>query len=118
MLAQVLARFDSERQALALMNHPNIARVYDAGATPEGRPYFAMEYVPGIPITDYCDQHRLSIKARLVLFVDVCEGVQHAHQKGIIHRDIKPSNVLGAHAAEWRQRVANPSNMTMCERMR
>ncbi len=90
----VLARFDSERQALALMNHPNIARVYDAGSTAEGRPYFAMEYVPGIPITEYCDKHRLSIRDRLTLFVDVCEGVQHAHQKGIIHRDIKPSNVL------------------------
>ena len=91
---EVIARFESERQALALMNHPNIARVYDAGATPEGRPYFAMEYVQGIPITDYCDRHRLTIPERLALFVDVCEGVQHAHQKGIIHRDIKPSNVL------------------------
>jgi eukaryotic-like serine/threonine-protein kinase len=91
---EVLARFNSERQALALMNHPNIARVFDAGATPEGRPYFAMEYVPGIPITEYCDQHRVSIRERLALMVDVCEGVQHAHQKGIIHRDIKPSNVL------------------------
>ena len=91
---EVLARFDSERKALALMNHPNIARVYDAGATAEGRPYFAMEYVPGIPITEYCDKHRLSIRDRLTLFVDVCEGVQHAHQKGIIHRDIKPSNIL------------------------
>jgi len=91
---EVLARFDSERQALALMNHPNIARVYDAGATPEGRPYFAMEYVQGIPITEYCDRHRLGIRDRLRLFVSVCEGVQHAHQKGIIHRDIKPSNIL------------------------
>ncbi len=91
---EVLARFDSERQALALMNHPNIARVYDAGATAEGRPYFAMEYVQGIPITEYCDKHRLAIRDRLTLFVDVCEGVQHAHQKGIIHRDIKPSNIL------------------------
>ncbi len=91
---EVLARFDSERQALALMNHPNIARVYDAGATAEGRPYFAMEYVQGIPITEYCDKHRLAIRDRLKLFVDVCEGVQHAHQKGIIHRDIKPSNIL------------------------
>jgi eukaryotic-like serine/threonine-protein kinase len=91
---EVLARFDSERQALALMNHPNIARVYDAGATTEGRPYFAMEYVQGIPITEYCDTHRLAIRERLTLFVDVCEGVQHAHQKGIIHRDIKPSNIL------------------------
>ena len=91
---EVLARFDSERQALALMNHPNIARVYDAGATAEGRPYFAMEYVHGIPITEYCDKHRLPIRDRLALFMDVCEGVQHAHQKGIIHRDIKPSNIL------------------------
>jgi eukaryotic-like serine/threonine-protein kinase len=91
---EVIARFSAERQALALMNHPNIADVYDAGSTAEGRPYFAMEYVPGIPITDYCDKHRLSIRERLELFVDVCAGVQHAHQKGIIHRDIKPSNVL------------------------
>jgi serine/threonine protein kinase/tetratricopeptide (TPR) repeat protein len=91
---EVLARFNSERQALALMNHPNIARVYDAGATAEGRPYFAMEYVQGIPITEYCDKHRLAIRDRLALFMDVCEGVQHAHQKGIIHRDIKPSNIL------------------------
>jgi serine/threonine protein kinase/tetratricopeptide (TPR) repeat protein len=91
---EVLARFNSERQALALMNHPNIARVYDAGATAEGRPYFAMEYVQGIPITEYCDKQRLAIRDRLALFMDVCEGVQHAHQKGIIHRDIKPSNIL------------------------
>lgn len=91
---EVIARFEAERQALALMNHPNIASVFDAGATPEGRPYFAMEYVHGIPITDYCDKQRLGIRERLALFVDVCAGVQHAHQKGIIHRDIKPSNVL------------------------
>ena len=91
---EVIARFEAERQALALMNHPNIAGVFDAGATPEGRPYFAMEYVHGIPITEYCDKQRLSIRERLTLFVDVCAGVQHAHQKGIIHRDIKPSNVL------------------------
>ena len=91
---EVIARFEAERQALALMNHPNIAGVYDAGATPEGRPYFAMEYVHGIPITEYCDKQRLSIRERLELFMDVCAGVQHAHQKGIIHRDIKPSNVL------------------------
>jgi serine/threonine protein kinase len=90
----VVARFDSERQALALMEHPNIAKVFEAGATPEGRPYFVMEYVPGLPITDYCDRHRLTIHERLGLFTQVCEGVQHAHQKAIIHRDLKPSNVL------------------------
>jgi serine/threonine protein kinase/tetratricopeptide (TPR) repeat protein len=90
----VVARFDSERRALAMMNHPAIARVFDAGATDLGRPYFTMEYVPGVPITRSCDDHRLDTRARLDLFVQVCEGVQHAHQKGIIHRDIKPSNVL------------------------
>jgi len=90
----VVARFESERQALALMDHPNIARVYDAGSTAEGRPYFVMEYVPGLPITEYCDKHRLTIKERLELFMQVCDGVQHAHQKAIIHRDLKPSNVL------------------------
>jgi serine/threonine protein kinase/tetratricopeptide (TPR) repeat protein len=92
----VIGRFESERQALALMSHPNIASVYDAGAAGSGRPYFAMEYVQGIPITEYCDKHRLMIRERLVLFIQVCEGIQHAHQKGIIHRDIKPSNVLVA----------------------
>ena len=91
---EVIARFEAERQALALMNHPNIARVLRRGGDAEGRPYFVMEYVHGIPITEYCDQQRLSIRERLTLFVQVCEGVQHAHQKGIIHRDIKPSNVL------------------------
>lgn len=90
----VIARFESERQALALMDHPSIARVFDAGSTPEGRPYFVMEYVPGTPITSYCDKHRLSVKERLELFIEVCDGVQHAHQKAIIHRDLKPSNVL------------------------
>jgi serine/threonine protein kinase len=90
----VVARFDSERQALALMEHPNIAKVFDAGATSTGRPYFVMEYVPGIPITAYCDKHCLAIRERLGLFMQVCEGVQHAHQKAIIHRDLKPSNVL------------------------
>lgn len=90
----VIARFESERQALALMDHPAIAHVFDAGSTVEGRPYFVMEYVPGLPITEYCDKHRLSISERLALFVQVCEGVQHAHQKAIIHRDLKPSNVL------------------------
>ena len=91
---QVVARFESERQALAMMNHPNIARVFDAGSTPQGRPYFAMEYVRGVPITEYCDTHRLDIQDRLELLIQVCEGIQHAHRKGIIHRDIKPSNVL------------------------
>lgn len=90
----VVARFESERQALALMDHPNIAQVYDAGATAEGRPYFVMEYVPGVPITDYCDKRCLTIRERLKLFIQACEGVQHAHQKAIIHRDLKPSNVL------------------------
>jgi len=90
----VVARFEAERQALAMMDHPNIARVYDGGATDQGRPYFAMELIKGVPITDYCDRHKLSTRKRLELFALVCEGVQHAHQKGIIHRDIKPSNVL------------------------
>jgi len=91
---QVVARFESERQALALMDHPNIARVFDAGATEQGRPFFAMEFVQGQPISEYCDKRRLSIRDRLELFIHVCEGVHHAHQKGIIHRDIKPTNVL------------------------
>jgi WD40 repeat protein/serine/threonine protein kinase len=92
--AEVVARFEAERQALALMDHPNIAAVLDAGATPDGRPYFVMEYAPGAPITDYCDRHALGTRARLELFMTVCAAVQHAHQKGIIHRDLKPSNVL------------------------
>jgi non-specific serine/threonine protein kinase/serine/threonine-protein kinase len=92
--AQVVSRFEAERQALALMDHPAIATVYDGGSTPEGRPYFAMEYVKGESITTYCDRQRLTTEARLGLFIQVCEGVQHAHQKGIIHRDLKPSNVL------------------------
>ena len=90
----VIARFGAERQALALMDHPNIAKVLDAGATDTGRPYFVMELVRGIPITDYCDQNNLSTQARLDLFMQVCRAIQHAHQKGIIHRDIKPSNIL------------------------
>jgi serine/threonine protein kinase/tetratricopeptide (TPR) repeat protein len=94
----VIARFEAERQALALMDHPNIARVYDAGQTDDGRPYFAMELVKGIPVTDFCDQKKLDIRARLALFAQVCHAVQHAHQKGLIHRDIKPSNVLVAEA--------------------
>ncbi|MCH9016302.1 MAG: serine/threonine protein kinase, partial [Chloroflexi bacterium] len=91
---QVIARFETERQALALMNHPNVAKVLDAGATEKGRPYFVMEYVKGESITAYCDRHRLTTKERLGLFMQVCQAVQHTHQKGIIHRDIKPSNVL------------------------
>jgi non-specific serine/threonine protein kinase/serine/threonine-protein kinase len=91
---QVVARFEAERQALAMMDHPAVAKVFEAGSTPRGRPYFAMEYVPGIPITEHCDRHKLSTRERLRLFVAACEGVQHAHQKAIIHRDLKPSNVL------------------------
>ncbi len=90
----VLARFDAERQALALMDHPNIARIYDGGLTPAGQPFFVMELVRGVPLTEYCDRQRLSVKERLELFVAVCQAVQHAHQKGIIHRDLKPGNVL------------------------
>jgi serine/threonine protein kinase/tetratricopeptide (TPR) repeat protein len=91
---QVVARFEAERQALAVMDHPTIAKVFDGGTTPEGRPYFAMEYVRGEAITSYCDRQRLPIRERLELFIQLCDGVQHAHQKGIIHRDLKPSNVL------------------------
>ncbi|MCH7475701.1 MAG: serine/threonine protein kinase [Gemmatimonadetes bacterium] len=91
---QILARFEAERQALAVMEHPNIAKVLDAGATEGGRPYFAMELVHGVKLTNYCDQHRLPIRRRLELFIDVCHAIQHAHQKGVIHRDLKPSNVL------------------------
>ena len=91
---EVIARFEQERQALAMMDHPNIAKVHDAGATQHGRPFFVMELVRGIPITDYCDQHNLPTAERLQLFIAVCHAVQHAHQKGIIHRDLKPSNIL------------------------
>src|ERR1043166_7228045 len=90
----VVARFEAERQALAMMDHPNIAKVFDAGTTETGRPYFIMELVRGIRITDYCDQNNLSTGDRLDLFIKVCQAIQHAHQKGIIHRDIKPSNIL------------------------
>lgn len=91
---EVIARFESERQALALMDHPAIAKVFDAGSTPQGAPYFVMEYIDGFPINTYCDNHRLNTRERLELFMHVCEGVQHAHQKAIIHRDLKPSNIL------------------------
>ncbi len=91
---QVIARFEAERQALAMMDHVNIARVLDAGATESGRPYFVMELVHGVPITEYCDNNHLTPRERLELFVPVCQAIQHAHQKGIIHRDVKPSNVM------------------------
>ena len=103
--SQVLARFEAERQALALMDHPNIAKVFDGGTTKgepggvsPGRPYFVMELVEGMPLTKYCDERRLTPRQRLELFVPVCAAIQHAHQKGIIHRDVKPSNVLVAPA--------------------
>jgi len=101
---QVVARFEAERQALAMMDHPNIARVLDGGATKTGRPYFVMELVKGVPITEYANDHRLSLGDRLRLFVDVCGAIEHAHQKGIIHRDIKPSNVM----VTVREQVATP----------
>src|SRR5262249_1882624 len=90
----VVARFEAERQALALMDHPNIARVFDGGTTEAGRPYFVMELVQGTPITHSCDEQQLTLRQRLELFVPVCQALQHAHQKGISHRDVKPSNVL------------------------
>jgi serine/threonine protein kinase/tetratricopeptide (TPR) repeat protein len=90
----VVARFEAERQALAIMDHPNIAKIHDGGVTPSGRPYFVMELVRGVPVTEFCDQHRFTTRRRLELFVTVCQAVQHAHQKGIIHRDLKPSNIL------------------------
>jgi non-specific serine/threonine protein kinase/serine/threonine-protein kinase len=93
---EVVQRFAAERQALAMMDHPNVARVFDAGSTPTGRPFFVMELVAGEPITDYCDRHSLTVRQRLELFQQVCAAVQHAHQKGIIHRDLKPSNILVA----------------------
>jgi len=91
---RVLGRFEAEQQALALLEHPHVARVYDAGLAPSGRPYFVMEYVKGLPVTEHCDKHKLTVEQRLHLFLHVCEAVQHAHQKGIIHRDLKPSNIL------------------------
>jgi eukaryotic-like serine/threonine-protein kinase len=92
--AQVLARFHNERQALAMMDHPNIAQIFDASATTKGCPYFVMEYIEGAPITQYCDRKRMTTRERLALFLAVCRAVHHAHQKGVIHRDLKPSNVL------------------------
>ncbi len=102
---EIVARFHTERQTLALMDHPSIARMFDAGATDWGRPYVVMEYVDGSPVTDYCDEHRLGVDERLALFLEICDGVQHAHQRGIIHRDLKPSNLLvsardGGHAVK------------------
>src|SRR5918999_5072116 len=91
---EVIARFESERQALALMNHPNVAKVLDAGATETGRPYFVMEHVQGEPITTFADRQKLTLRQRLDLFTQACDAVQHAHQKAIIHRDLKPSNIL------------------------
>src|SRR5262249_46501948 len=91
---EVVARFEAERQALAMLSHPNVAKVLDAGMTDAGRPYFAMEFVPGVPLREYCDQNKLTVPERLELFIPVCHAIQHAHQKGIIHRDLKPSNIL------------------------
>ena len=93
----VVARFQAERQALALMDHPGIARIFDGGTTPQGRPYFVMEYVKGVPVTEFCDTERVSLKERITLFRDICDAIQHAHTKGVIHRDLKPSNILVAY---------------------
>ncbi len=110
----VVARFEAERQALALMDHPNIARVLDAGSTDAGRPYFVMELVRGIPLTDYCDQQQLTVRQRIQLFVKVCQAIQHAHQKGIIHRDIKPTNVLVTEHDSVRPPRSSSSVMLSC----
>ena len=119
---EIVGRFESERQALALLDHPGIAKLYDAGTTRDGLPYFAMEFVPGIPIAKYCDEHKLGIEERLQLFVQVCEALQHAHQRGIIHRDVKPGNIL-VHTAENEAQVkiidfglARASNQRLTEK--
>lgn len=98
-----LARFTAERQAMARLSHPNVAQLYEAGTTSDGFPYFAMEYLPGATLLQYCNQNRLSIAQRVALFMQVCHGVQHAHQKGLIHRDLKPSNLLVAES-RWPRR--------------
>ena len=100
---QVIARFEAERQALALMDHPGIAQVFDAGETEAGRPYFAMEYVPGVPITAFADAEQLTLRQRLTLFLQACDAIQHAHQKGVVHRDIKPSNIFLARTPDGRE---------------
>src|SRR6185295_3490358 len=105
---RIVARFELERQVLALLEHPNIARLYDAGVTPEGDPYFVMERVEGLPITKHADRDQLTVRARIELFLDVCHAIEHAHQKGILHRDLKPSNVLVADAAAEGERVRRP----------
>jgi eukaryotic-like serine/threonine-protein kinase len=108
--AAVVQRFQSERQSLAIMDHPCIAKVFEAGATAQGQPYFVMEYVPGLPITEYCDLKRLKITERLELFIRACEGVQHAHQKAIIHRDLKPRTFWFPRSMESRCRASSTSD--------
>ena len=112
---QVVARFEAERQALAMMDHPNIARVFDGGSTDSGRSFFVMELVQGVPITEFCDKNKLTIKERIKLFIPVCQAIQSAHQKGIIHRDIKPSNVMvSLHLARGRN-ASSRSFWFVCE---
>ena len=119
----VITRFEAERQALAILDHPNIATVYDAGATDDGRPFFVMEYVEGVPITEFCDDNRLDTGQRLHLMIEVCAAIQHAHMKGIIHRDLKPSNILVATDDDGQPRakvidfgVAKATSMELTER--